>query len=296
MENYYDRLKVPVDASENQIKNQYRRLAKGCHPDLNPDNPRAAQQFTELNAAYTVLSDPDKRRAYDSTLGNGRANFWGRAYTENQHFYRKGPNQTRTRTRSQGPRRYMFKPDRPRSSFLHYTVYLTISELFKGTRFNLTPGQTHTCPRCRGKGVLGTGEKCPRCDGYTFLVTYDRVELVIPPGILPGTMMRVEIGQRYSPTPIFDILYIDEILVTIEVKGDELFTIRDQHLFTTLTIPALTLEEGGKWSLISPEGEELAINIPPRTHSGTVVTLRRQGLKNGASQRRGNLYCTLVAA
>jgi DnaJ-class molecular chaperone len=110
-------------------------------------------------------------------------------------------------------------------------------------------------------------------------------------------MIRVEIGGSYSPSSLLDVLYIDEVLVTIEIKDNERFTNRDQHLYTTLLVPANLLKEGGKWTLPSPEGGELIINltIPPGTTSGTVLNLRRQGLKNGASQRRGNLYCTLVA-
>ena len=174
---------------------------------------------------------------------------------------------------------------------------MSIQELFKGTRRNLTVGQTHSCPRCRGKGVLGNGDKCPRCAGFTFLVSYEQVELMVPPGVLPGTMIRVEIGEKYSPAPVFDVLYIDEVLVTIEVREGELYMPRDQHLYTTVKVPAAVLEEGGKWELPAPEGGEIPVilTIPPQTASGSVLTLRRQGLKNGASQRRGNLYCTLVA-
>jgi molecular chaperone DnaJ len=292
METYYDRLKLPVNASDNEIKMQYRRLAKGCHPDLNPDNPKAAEQFRELHKAYTVLSDPEKRKAYDSSLSH-----FDRG--TNSYTYRySSATQPRphTQRRRTAPRRPMFKPDKPRQSFFNYEVGLSIQELFKGARRKLTIGQTHTCPRCRGKGVLVSGEKCPRCEGYTFLVSYEQAEIVIPPGVLPGTMIRVEVGHNYSANPMFDVLYIDEVLVTVIVKQDEPFTVREQHLYTTVHVPAALLEEGGKWELPAPEGGEvLVMNIPPKTSSGTTLTLRRHGLKNGASQRRGNLYCTLLS-
>jgi DnaJ-class molecular chaperone len=294
MENYYDRLKVPIDASDKLIRIQYRRLAKHCHPDLNPDNPKAAEQFRALHVAYTVLSDPEKRQAYNDSLAlnvNDSANV-------NEPYYRHR-SQPRpwpySQPRYTGPRRHMYKPDRPRSSFFNYMVDLTIQELFKGARRNLNIG--HICPRCRGKGVLGSGEKCPRCDGYTFLVSYEQLELIIPPGVMPGTMIRVEIGGNYSPSPLLDVLYIGEVLITIKIKDNERFTSRDQHLYITILVPNSLLKEGGKWTLLSPEGGELilTLTIPPDTSSGTVLNLRRQGLKNGASQRRGNLYCTLVA-
>jgi DnaJ-class molecular chaperone len=294
MENHYDRLELPVNATEQQIKMQYRRLAKRCHPDLNPNNPKAAEEFRKLHHAYTILSDPEKRQAYDASLSRSSR---GYEHDSAQHYYRRASHtqayaQTRVRPT---PRRHMYKPDRPRSSFLQYMLSLSIEELFKGARRRLTIGQTHTCPRCRGKGVLGSGEKCPRCDGYTFLVSYEPTEVVIPPGVLPGTMIRVEVGGAYSPSPAFDVLYIDEVLVTIGVKEDEKYSVRDQHLYTTACIPTPLLKEGGEWKLPAPEGGELTITIPANTASGTVLTVRRQGLRNGASHRRGNLYCTVVA-
>ncbi len=292
IETYYDRLKVPVDATENQIKMQYRRLAKGCHPDLNPNNPEATKQFRELHAAYVVLSDSEKRQAYDDSLSlPGK----GRTETKNGNGYRYTHQpQPKVRVR-RGPRRHMFMPDKPRSSFFNYEVQLSIQELFKGARRKLTIGQTHTCPRCRGKGVLSTGEKCPRCGGYTFLVSYEQAEILIPPGVLPGTQIRVEVNGDYATEALFDVLYIDHVLVTVEAKEDEQFSIGQQHLYITIKVPPTLLETGGKWELSAPEGGEVIINIPPHSVSGTVLTVRRHGLKNGASQRRGNLYCTLVA-
>ncbi|MEI6045109.1 MAG: DnaJ domain-containing protein [Chloroflexota bacterium] len=295
MENYYERLKVPVDASDNLIKMQYRRLAKHCHPDLNPDNPQASEEFRKLHLAYTILSDSEKRRAYNESLDLKDPN---RTNPNGQHHPRPQPQPwPQGYVRRTGPRRHMYKPDKPRSSFFNYAVDLTIQELFRGARRNLTIGQTHSCPRCRGKGVLGTGEKCFRCGGYTFLVSYEQVELIIPPGILPGTMIRLEIGGSYSPNSLLDALYIDEVLVAIEIRENERFINREQHLYTTIPVPATLLKEGGKWTLAAPEGDELflSLTIPPNTTSGTILNLRRQGLKNGASQRRGNLYCTLVA-
>jgi len=292
---YYDRLKLPVDASENQIKSQYRRLAKNCHPDLNPDNPQAAKQFRELHAAYTVLSDSEKRRVYDATiLPDSHSN--GNANPNGYRYYRKAQTKTQGQVRHRGPRRPMFKPDKPRQAFFSYEVALSIQELFRGARRNLTIAQTHTCPRCRGKGVLGSGEECPRCGGYTFLISYEQVNVIVPPGVLPGTMIRLEVGASYSPIAMFDVLYINEILVTVQVKEGERFTTRDQHLYTSVHVPAAVLEEGGEWTLTAPEGDEpLSLTIPPHSSEGTVITVRRRGLKNGASQRRGNLYCTLVA-
>ncbi len=294
METHYDRLQLPVNASDNQIKTQYRRLAKNCHPDLNPNNPKAAEQFRDLNRAYTILSDPEKRKAYDASLSPHSGSY---GYTPRQRTTVYSQAHSQAQRHYSGPRRHMFKPDKPRQSFFHYEVGLSIQELFKGAKCNLTVGQTHTCPRCRGKGVLVTGEKCTRCDGYTFLVTYEQAEITVPPGILPGTMIRLEVGKNFSPTPMFDVLYIDEVLVTVMVKQDEPFTVRDQHLYTTIQVPATLLEEGGKWELTAPEGgETVNIPIPAHTSSGTIITLRRRGLKNGASQRRGNLYCTLLSA
>ena len=76
LRDYYEILNISKDASQNEIKSSFRTLAKKYHPDLNPDDKEAEQKFKEINEAYEVLSDPDKRRKYD-TFGHAGVNGQG---------------------------------------------------------------------------------------------------------------------------------------------------------------------------------------------------------------------------
>ncbi len=286
--NHYDVLGVDRQAPATQIKSHYRRLAKRYHPDLNPDNPQAAQRFREIHNAYEVLSDPDKRRNYDQTLTPSA----GYAYT--------GP--TRTRRRYDGryrqPPRYnrpVSRPYQPRSDYSRYTLDLTLQELFKGVRRALVVGQTFTCGRCRGSGKLDSGATCGRCGGYGFVVSYRRMEVNIPPGMQPDMSIRVEVGDGQAEHPLLDAPVLTNISVTIQLCGSDPFEYRDRQLYITTEVPTQLLEEGGAWTIPAPEGGQLTFNIPAHTLSGTQLTIRKRGLRNGSSQRRGNLYCTVLA-
>jgi DnaJ-class molecular chaperone len=292
---YYETLGLDRQAPTAEIKSQYRRLAKRYHPDLNPDNPKAAEQFQEVQAAYEVLSDQSRRHEYDAQLNiNTEPDFDIGNYrprTSRPRSYRRYDGRPRQRPRTN---RATVKPTQPRSAYLQYSLEVSLPELFKETKRILTIGETFSCSRCHGKGKLEGGIRCERCDGYGFVVSFRPAEIVLPPGLQPGMNIRValntEVDRSRLSAPI-----TTNIAVTICLRDSAPFEYRDHQLYTTAKIPATLLGTGGTWSIPAPEGGEFSFKIPAGTTSGTTLTLRKHGLRNGSSQRRGNLLCTVIA-
>jgi DnaJ-class molecular chaperone len=180
---YYETLGLDRQAPTAEIKSQYRRLAKRYHPDLNPDNPKAAEQFQEVQTAYEVLSDQSRRHEYDTQLNiNTEPDFDIGNYkprTSRPRSYRRYDGRPRQRPRTN---RATVKPTQPRSAYLQYSLEVSLSELFRETKRSLTIGETFSCSRCHGKGKLEGGIRCERCDGYGFVVSFRPAEIVLPPG------------------------------------------------------------------------------------------------------------------
>jgi DnaJ-class molecular chaperone len=289
---HYEILELGRNAPPAQIKAHHRRLVKRFHPDLNPGDPRASQQFREVQAAYDVLSDQDKRRSYDETLRVDPL--------EPFEVYRESPKSYHEYVSRQHPRprrntRPLSRPSQSRAAYSNYTVYLSLQELFRGARRTLTIGQTYTCGRCRGTGKVDL-LTCTRCGGYGFLVSYEKHEIVIPPGLQPDMQIRIDVNQDQAEDAMLDAPLRPNISVTIRLDDSGPFELRDNELYTTAYIPANLLETGGNWTIPDPVGDEFTFAIPPNTPHGSILKLRRHGLRLGASPRRGHLYCTVFAA
>ena len=299
---YYDLLGVSRDAPADDIKSQYRRLAKRCHPDLNPNNTRAADEFRALNAAYTVLSDDAARQAYDATLAPAKppkpkftgSDDWlddwlmsvinaNMRQTANHTTDEPQPRPHRSRAR------FQTKPTQPRGAYLRYDLELRVQDLFKGARRNLIIGETSRCRKCKG---LPTTPTCSACDGYGFVVSPHTIDVDVPAGVLPGMSMRVEVAHdNKGVTP-----YASYVTVTFTLPADTPFSYDGANLHTTVNVPADTLCAGGEHTIPAPDGgAAITLTIPAGTQSGTNLTVRKRGLPNGASHRRGNLICTVVA-
>ncbi|MBN9389558.1 MAG: J domain-containing protein [Chloroflexi bacterium] len=293
---HYDILGVERNAHPSQIKSQHRRLAKQYHPDLNPGDPKASQRFREVQAAYDVLSDQDKRRQYDETLRPEPVEAFD-GYHENFRTYRTYEARPRPRTSSSARRntRPVNRPHQPRAAYSNYTVFLSLQELFRGARRTITVGQTYTCGRCRGTGKIDF-MTCKRCGGYGFLVSYQNQDIIIPPGLQPDMKIRIDLNHSQPEDDMLDSPIGTNISVTVKLDDSGPFEMRDNQIYTTAIVPDEVLENGGNWTIPDPMGDEFSFTIPPHTLSGTTLKLRKHGLRLGASSRRGHLYCTLLAA
>ena len=203
---YYSILGVKRDASEQEIKRAYRRLARKHHPDVNPGDKSAEARFKEINEAYEVLSDKEKRQKYDqfgdqwqyadqfAKAGGQRHTAWdfspgGGA----QRFRFEEGNldslfgdlfqdfRTGTSSRRARPRR---SPD------INHPVEVTLEEAYHGTNRILSLETEEPCPGCGGTGQI-QNLLCSACRGSGVVTRVKRLEVKIPPGVKDGSRVRI---------------------------------------------------------------------------------------------------------
>lgn len=180
---YYEVLGVPKDATDADIKKAYRKLAKQYHPDLNPDDPTAAEKFKEVNEANQVLSDPDKRARYDqfghagvdSSYGGGGTNFTGGFDGVDlsdifSDIFGGGFGGGGFSTHSSGVNAAR------RGADIASALDITFMEACKGTSRDVTINRTEECPDCGGTGAsAGSSVKtCPDCNGRGVVTVQQR--------------------------------------------------------------------------------------------------------------------------
>ena len=180
---YYEVLGVPKGASDDEIKKAHRKLAKKYHPDLNRDNPEAAEKFKELNEAYEVLSDKDKRAKYDQfgfagvdpNYGAGQGGFGGGFDMGDLgdifgSFFGGGFGGGSTRSRRNAPQR---------GETLQQRIMLSFEEAAFGCEKEITINRTETCEECGGSGAEpGTSpETCSNCRGSGVVTQTQRTPL-----------------------------------------------------------------------------------------------------------------------
>jgi len=291
---YYAILGVPRTASEKEIRSAYRRLARQYHPDVNPGNKEAEERFKEINEAYEVLSDPERRRKYDQLGARWREyEQWERARQaageparpeEFQWFVEEAPAGTEYTYRTltdedlrdlfgeagafsdffetffgRGARREAPRPRR--GADLEAPVEVTLEEAYRGTTRQLSLEDATGAPR--------------------------RLEVTIPPGVDDGARVRIA-GQgapgRAGGAP-------GDLYLVVHVRPDPRFERRGDDLYVRERAPLSTLLLGGELRVRTPDRRTLALKIPPGTADGQVFRLRGQGMPRlGQPDRRGDLH------
>jgi curved DNA-binding protein len=287
---YYKILGVSKDANEKDIKKAFRRLARQHHPDVNPDDPQAEERFKELNEAYEVLSDPEKRRKYDQ-LGSDWQRFqrsggqpgdfdWGR-------WSAGGPGD-RVHVRYGTPEDLddLFGGGSPFSDFF--------SQIFGGMGTGrAAPGgggfQYEMRPQ-RGQDYEQSVEISleEAYHGTTRMLQKDgqRLEVRIPKGAKTGTRVRMtgEGGSGAAGGPAGD-LYL-----RVRVLPDPRFERREEDLHTTVTADLYTMVLGGEVQVPTMNGN-VVLTIPPGTQNGRTFRLRGKGMPRlRSAEQHGDLY------
>ncbi len=185
MKNYYEILELAVDADPGMIKSAFKRLAKRCHPDISGD---CGDQFKKLKQAFDTLSDPGKRRSYDSRIGvNNRAN---RSYDDGRIRVPKVSRDVFDDIVDVFSDRFGLS----RKQELTFELYLSNYEFEHGTSTMITIPQEKICPSCFGFG--GTLlQKCLACEG-SGLVSYGvDFDLVLDPPLEPNQVYKIKRGN-----------------------------------------------------------------------------------------------------
>ena len=306
--NYYDILGVPKNAPEKDIKSSYRKLARKWHPDANPDNPRQAEEkFKDIQEAYEVLGDPEKRRKYD-VLGSN----WQQAaqQAEQQRRYRTAQGETAFdfgdlggadgasgfsdffdmffsgvgRRQSAGPTRGFAQ----RGQDLETTIDLTLRDIFNGGKKAVSLQIEDVCPTCGGTGTRG-GSLCPQCHGTGRLLKNKRFDVTIPRGVREGQRIRLagQGGSGVSGGPNGDLYLI------VRLTDDPTYKRRGDDLFVDLPVSVYDLVLGGDVNVPTLTGQ-VRMTIPPGTQNNRTLRLSGKGMPKARNGGTGDQYVRLV--
>ena len=287
---YYAILGVKRGASEKEIRQAYRRLARKHHPDVNPGDKAAEERFKEINAAYEVLSDPEKRRKYDLYGDQWQyADQFEQAQRQGgqQWVWRSGP--------SGGFQQFdlgdlddmfggLFGGGRARSrrgEDVQHATEVTLEEAYHGTTRVLQLQTEEPCGTCGSSGRL-VGAVCHVCQGSGVLRRPKRLEVKIPPGVSDGSRVRVAGGGRPGHDGRRGDLYL-----VISVRPHERFQRKGNDLHTEVEVPLLDALLGGEVAVATLKGKAL-LKIPSPTQNGRVFRLAGLGMpKLGGAQTGG---------
>lgn len=318
---YYEVLGVSKTASDDDIKKAYRKNAMKNHPDRNPGDKASEERFKEASEAYEVLSNAQKRTAYDQFghagvggAAGGGANFgnFGDIFGDVFADIFGGSGGGR-----RGPQAY-------RGADLRYHLQVELEQAVGGDTVRIqiptlegceackgsgaAPGSSpQTCPTCKGagqvrmqQGLFSLQQTCPHCNGHGKIISnpcrecrgQGRVQksktlsVKIPAGVDTGDRIRLagegEAGQMGGPA--------GDLYVQIEVKPHSIFSREGNDLHYSVPISLVTATLGGELEVPTLDGKVL-LKIPAETQSGKHFRLRGKGVKSVRGGAQGDLIC-----
>ena len=328
----YKTLGVSKNASDEEIKKAYRKLARQYHPDRNPDDPAAEEKFKEISAAHDTLADPEKRKAYDAGGqfagfggeggagpfgGSAQAGFGGADLGDifsslfNRGGGRGGPQQVRGRD-------------------LETEIPLSFDQAVNGAQISVTvpkaercqtchgsgakPGTSPTtCPRCEGRGIdaqsqgfFSISQPCPQCGGSGQIIEHPcqtcggsgltqqtkRYKVNVPAGVKDGS--RIRLAGKGEPGPRGGPP--GDLYVTTRVASSPVFRrLDDGNLEVTVPITIPEALRGGTIEVPTLHGSK-KIKVAPGTKSGTVQRLRGEGPPKPKGKGNGDIRYRLEIA
>lgn len=319
---YYEILGVARTASADDIKKSFRRLAMKLHPDRNPGDAEAEARFKEAKTAYDVLSDANKRAAYDrhghAGVDSGAAGFGGPAGGASfSDIFDDIFGDIFSGNRGGGQRAY-------RGSDLQYNLELTLEEAVFGTDVKIRvpttvsceacggsgaePGtEPEVCPTCNGvgqvriqQGFFSVQQTCPRCRGTGRIIPtpckacsgsgriqqQNTLDVTIPAGVDNGDRIRLsrqgEAGLNGGPS--------GDLYVQVRVKPHKLFRREGNDLHCDVPISFATAALGGELEVPCLKGR-VVLKVPPETQSGKQFRMRGKGVSSVHGGGVGDLLC-----
>lgn len=320
---YYEVLGVSRNAEQSEIKKAYRKLAMSYHPDRNPGDKEAEEKFKEIQKAYAVLSDPQKKSAYDnfghagvdaSAQGGHGFGGFGDVFED---IFENIFSQGRGRSQQRGQR----------GADLQYNVQLTLEEAAFGKQVEITVprqaacGECHgsgakkgskpkncetcggigqvriqqgffsiqqTCPHCHGEGKVIT-DPCSACHGQGRVRESKRLTVKIPAGVDNGDRVRLsgegEAGLMGGSS--------GDLYVQVNIKTHEIFERNEDDLQCEVPVSFATAALGGTIEVPTLQGR-VTLKIPAETQTGKVFRLRGKGIKSVRSHTQGDLLCRII--
>jgi|SRR5208337_1321043 len=321
---YYEILSVKKEASQDDIKKSFRQLARKYHPDLNKGSKEAEEKFKEINEAYQVLGDPQKKAQYDQV---GHAEF----RPGDSAGYKPPSYDDLFRDFGLGDIFDAFSGVSPRAARqrsgadLRYEIEISLADAFSGTKNTVgvphhfacgtchgtgaEPGSVRDCPACKGTGEIrsvqmsgsrqmvniavcpacrGQGKlidrPCPACKGKGTVQKTRRIEVSVPRGVEDGQFLRIP-GEG---EPGENHGPPGDLYAVIHIRPDRTFERKGADLYSSVTIGIGTALLGGEVEVPTITGTA-HLKIPPGTQSHTIFRLREQGMPFLNSDSRGDL-------
>ena len=325
---YYDVLGVPKGSEADAIKKAYRTKAKELHPDRNSDNPNAESQFKEVNEAYEVLKDADKKAAYDryghaAFEGGGGQGFGGGGDFSSAFsdvfddlfgdFMGGG----------RGGRK-----QQSRGSDLRYNLSISLEEAFAGLQKTINIPSAVTCGSCNGTGAAGgsspttcptcsglgkvratqgffTVERgCPTCSGVGQIIKNPcsscggqgtqkkdkALSVNVPPGVETGTRIRLAGEGETAPRGGVS----GDLYIFIEVSKHKIFERDGLNLFCRVPVSMAKASLGGEVEVPTIDGGRSRVRIPAGSQSGRQMRLKGKGMPAIKTSQKGDMFIEMA--
>jgi molecular chaperone DnaJ len=293
---YYNTLGINRNASEREIRQAYRKLARKYHPDVNPGDKSAEAKFKQINEAYEVLSDKENRKKYDqfgdqwqyanqfAQTGRQEAPFWNfRQANDTQGFrfedfdlgdlfgssFHGGTRRHQTRTR--------------RGQDIDSPVEITLEEAYHGTQRTIALQSERLCTGCNGSGQI-QNIPCSACRGAGAISEVKHIEVKIPPGVKDKSRVRIAgKGQPGHGGGTNGDLYL-----VVSIQPHQRFARRGDNLYGEVSVPLTTAVLGGEVEIPTLKGK-VTLKIPPETQNGRTFRLSKQGMPHLGNSTYGDL-------
>ncbi|GCE18431.1 DnaJ C-terminal domain-containing protein [Dictyobacter kobayashii] len=306
---YYKILGVARGASADDIKKAFRKLARKYHPDVNPGDKKAEEKFKEINEAYEVLSDADKRKRYDTLGPNWQEQFGPNFSGGGRRTYSYGGGRTPFDFDPSGASGFsdffealfgrgngatgraagmggMREDIRKRTGdSIEQPVEVTFQEAYIGGSRTFNIQSTEVCPTCRGTGEVNN-KVCSTCSGQGQLPKSKRIQVKIPAGVDNGSKIRVagegQPGIGGGPR--------GDLFLVISVKPDATFERKGDDLHVDVNVELVKAMLGGEVAVPTPDGRKLLLTIPSETQNDRQFRLTGKGMPHLRGDGSGNLY------
>jgi len=294
---YYQILGVSRNASEKEIKQAYRRLARKHHPDLNPGDKSAEAKFKEINAAYEVLSNPEKRKKYDQfgeqweyaeqfaksggqervrwDFGRGGTTFEYGDLSDFGGIFSSLFGDSGKGSRMRGPRR---------GQDIESIIEINLEEAHHGSTRVIQLQTEEPCTACGGTGRVGN-RVCTMCNGSGGKIIPKRLEVKIPAGVRDGSRIRIA-GEGVSGRAGGKK---GDLYLVAKVLPHKLFERKGDDLYTEVSVPLATAILGGEVRLPTLK-DNLSLKIPPETQNGRVFRMAGKGMPQLGNSKYGNMF------
>ncbi len=312
MTNYYNKdlykiLNVNFDASMQEIKASYRRLVRTCHPDVT-GNQTDIEKFKEIQEAYEILSDEEKRKKYDVLNGFYREKI-KKNYTESKskNIYedvikRAKENSTKSEsfshsinealdnlfhTKKQKDIKQEKKPP-INGEDIKLDVKISCFEALKGTSRKVNILHTEPCPNCEGRMFIN-GSICPMCNGTGQISSEKKINVKIPKGVTQGSKVRIKKEGNKGQYGGKD----GDLYLIVNIEKNNYFEIVGMDIYCNLPVTPSEAALGADIP-IKIMDETVTVKIPPKTSSGQKLKLAGLGLDNKSKTKKGDIIITVV--